>query len=97
LQFVPDLDFTRNLALKVQEQARDLTAELANLPSRYTEAPQVEVATGYARAASDAYRALLQRIDDALQRIGSRFHSPDAEIIAAVTAMLAELRAKGLF
>jgi colicin import membrane protein len=96
-QFVPDLDFTRSLIAKVQEQARDLSAELANLPSRYTEAPQVEVATGYAVAARDAYRALLQRIDTALQRMGRRFHSPDAEIIAAVTAMLADLRAQGLF
>ena len=96
-QFVPDLEFTRNLTLKVQEQARDLTAELAALPSRYTDPLQVEVATGYATAAGDAYRAILQRIDTAVQRLGSRFHSPDAEIIAAVSAMLADLRAQGLY
>lgn len=95
-QFAPDLEFTRSLIAKVQEQARDLTAELANLPLRYTEPPQVEVATGYAVAAGDAYRALLQRIDTSIQRMGRRFHSPDAEIIAAVTAMLADLRAQGL-
>jgi colicin import membrane protein len=96
-QFVPDLEFTRNLTWKVQQQARDLTSELANLPSRYTDPPQVGVATGYAEAAGDAYRAILQRIDSATQRLGSRFHSPDAEIIAAVTAMLADLRAQGLY
>lgn len=97
LQFVPDLQFTQSLALKVQEQAKDLTAELANLRSRYTDPQQVEVATGYAVAADDAYRAILQRIDAAIQRLGRRFHTPDAEIIAAVTEMLADLRAQGLY
>jgi colicin import membrane protein len=97
LQFVPDLEFTRSLAQKVQQQARDLTAELANLPGRYTEPPEVAVATGYAVAARDTYRALLQRIDAAIEGLGSRFHSPDAEIIAAVTAMLADLRTQGLY
>jgi hypothetical protein len=95
--FVPDLEFTRNLALKVQQQAADLNAELANLPSRYTDPSQAEVAARYAEAAADAYRAILQRIDTAVQRLGSRFHSPDAEIIAAVTAMVADLRAQGLY
>jgi colicin import membrane protein len=97
LQFTPDLEFTRNLALKVQEQARDLSAELVNLKSRYTEAPQIEVAKGYAVAAQDAYRAILQRIDVAIQRLGRRFSTPDAEIIAAVTEMLTDLRAQGLY
>jgi hypothetical protein len=85
-QFVPDLEFTRNLVWKVQEQARDLTRELAALS-----------VPGYAEAAGDAYRALLQRIDAAIQGLGSRFHSPDADIIAAVTHMLADLRAQGLY
>jgi hypothetical protein len=52
----------------------------------------VQAATGYAEAAGDAYRALLQRIADALARVGKRFHSPDAEILAAITAMLEDLR-----
>ena len=85
-QFVPDVEFTRGLTWKVQEQAKDLTRELADLS-----------AAGYAEAASDAYRALLQRIDAALQALGRRFHSPDADIIAAVTAMLADLREQGLY
>jgi len=84
--FVPDLEFTRNLIWKVQEHAKDLTRELA---ARST--------PDYAEAAGDAYRALLQRIDAAVQALGSRFHSPDADIIAAVTAMLADLRTQGLY
>ena len=96
-QFAPDLEFTRNLTWKVQEQAKDLSSELANLSMRYADPSQAEVAARYAEAAADAYRAILQRIDTAVQRLGSRFHSPDAEIIAAVTAMLADLRAQGLY
>src|SRR5882757_170949 len=96
-QFVPDLEFTRNLVWKVQQQAKDLTSELANLSSRYADPSQAQAAAGYAEAVNDAYRAFVQRIDAAVQRLGSRFHSPDAEIIAAVTAMLADLRAQGLY
>ena len=90
--FVPDLDFTRNLTGKVQEQAKDLTYELATLSTRYSDQSQAEAAAGYAEAAGDAYRALLQRIDAGVQRVGRRFHSPDAEILATITAMLADLR-----
>jgi colicin import membrane protein len=96
-QFVPDLEFTRNLTWKVQQQAKDLSSELANLPMQYADPSQAEVAASYAEAAADAYRAILQRIDTAVQLLGSRFRSPDAEIIAAVTAMLADLRAQGLY
>jgi hypothetical protein len=84
--FEPDLEFTRNLIWKVQEQAKGLTRELAD-----------HSASGYAEAATDAYRALLQRIDAAVQALGGRFHSPDADIIAMVTAMLADLRTQGLY
>ena len=94
--FVPDLDFTRNLTGKVQEQAKDLTDELATLSTRFPDQSQMEAAAGYAEAAGDAYRALLQRIDAGVQRLGRRFHSPDAEILATITAMLADLRAQGL-
>ncbi|MGO4443197.1 hypothetical protein AB4Z42_07540 [Mycobacterium sp. 2YAF39] len=95
--FVADLDFTRNLIAKVQEQAKVLTHELATLSARYSDPSQVEAAAGYAQAARDAYRALLQRIDAAVERTGKRFHSPDAEILAAITAMLKDLRAQGLY
>ena len=93
--FVPDLDFTRNLTAKVQEQAKELTHELAALSNRYSEPAQAEAAAGYAEAAGDAYRALLQRIDAGVERLGTRFHSPDAEILATIKAMLADLRAHG--
>jgi hypothetical protein len=95
--FVADLDFARNLTGKVREQAKDLTHDLATLSTRYSDQSQVQAAAGYAEAAGDAYRALLQRIDGALARVGKRFHSPDAEILAAITAMLTDLRAQGLY
>ncbi|MGH3641532.1 MAG: hypothetical protein ACRDUX_21175 [Mycobacterium sp.] len=95
--FVPDLEFTRNLTWKVQQQAKDLSGELANLSTRYADPSQAAVTAAYAEAAADAYRAIVQRIDTALERLGSRFDSPAAEIIAAVTAMLADLRAQGLY
>ena len=69
-QFVPDLEFTRNLISKVQEQAKDLNHELADLSSRYSDQSQVAAAAGYAEAAGDAYRAFLQRIDAAVAAAG---------------------------
>jgi hypothetical protein len=93
--FVPDLEFTRSLAAKAQEQAKDLTHELATLSTRYADHPQSQAAAGYAEAAGDAYRALLDRIDAGVQRLGRRFHSPDAEILATITALLVDLRGHG--
>ena len=95
--FVPDRDFTLNLILKVQEQAEEVPRELAALTTRYSDEALVAAAAGYAVAAGDAFRALLQRVDAAVHRLGTRFRSPDAEIIEGVTAMLADLRAKGLY
>jgi hypothetical protein len=94
--FAPDLEFTRSLTWKVQQQAKDLSSELANLSTWYADPSEVAVAAGYAEAAADAYRAIVERIDTAVERLGSRFDSPAAEIIAVVTAMLADLRAQGL-
>lgn len=99
--FVPDLDFTRNLTDKVLEQAENLSPELATLSARYSDSSHEdpsheEAAAGYAEAAGDAYRALVRRIDAGVQRLGRRFHSPDAEILSTITAMLADLRARGL-
>jgi hypothetical protein len=96
-QYPPDLELTRSLASTVPEQARDLTHELANLPARYTDGSQVEAAAGYAEAAASAYRAFLERIDVAAQRLGIRNRSPDAEIVETVTTMLADLRARDLY
>jgi len=96
-QFPPDLELTRNLAWRVQEQAKHLNDELANLPTRYVDQSKVAAAAGYAEAAAGAYRAFLQRIEIAVRRVGRRFQSPDAEIVEAVTTMLADLRAQGLY
>jgi colicin import membrane protein len=96
-QFPPDLELTRNLAWRVQEQAKDLADELASLSTRYVDQPQVDAAAGYAEAATGAHRAFLQRIDVAVRRLGRRFQSPDAEIVGAVTTMLDDLRAQGLY
>lgn len=93
--FVPDLDFTRNLTEKVQEHAKDLTHQLANLSLRYSDRTEMAAAAGYAEAAGDAYRALLLRIDAAVERLGRRFHSPDVEILSAITTMVADLKAQG--
>jgi len=95
--FVPDRDFTLNLIWKVQEQAKDVTRELTVLPTRYTDDEQAEAAATYAVAAGDAFRALLQRVDAAVQRLGTRYRSPDADIIEAVRAMLADLRTQGVY
>jgi len=95
--FVPDRDFTLNLIWKVQEQAKEVTRDLAALPTRYADDAQVAAATGYAVAAGDAFRALLQRVDAAVQRLGTRYRSPDADIIEATTAMLDDLRTQGLY
>lgn len=95
--FVPDRDFTLNLVLKVQEQAKQVTSELAALSTRYTDDAQITAAAGYAVAASDAFRALLQRVDAAVQRLGTRFRNPDADIIEGVTGMIANLREQGLY
>jgi colicin import membrane protein len=93
--FVADLDFTRSLTERVQEHAGELPDQLANLSMRYSDHAQEAAAARYAEAAGDAYRALVQRIDAAVQRLGRRFHSPDVEILAAITAMVTELKAQG--
>jgi colicin import membrane protein len=50
----------------------------------------VEPAPSSVAATGAAYRAFLQRIAGAAQRLGGRNRSPDAEIIAMVSAMLAD-------
>jgi colicin import membrane protein len=86
----PDVEFMRSLTWTVQERAKDLPPELANAPGRFTDQSQVEAAASYVDAAGGAYRAFLQRIAGAAQRLGGRNRSPDAEIIAMVSAMLAD-------
>ncbi len=91
-----DIGLMRNLAWTVQEQAKDLSHELSNLPTRYNTQTQVQAAAGYANAAADAYRAFLQRIDTTTARLRTRDRNQDAEIIELVTTMLADPRVQHL-
>jgi colicin import membrane protein len=86
----PDVEFMRNLTWTVQERAKDLSPEFAHSPAQFTDQSQVEAAASYLDAAGGAFRACLQRIDGAAQRLGGRNRGPDAEIIEMVMVMLAD-------
>lgn len=85
-----DVDLVRSLVWTVQEHAMYLSDEPRNVPAGYTTPSQGDAAASYAEAAAGAFRAFLQRIDAVAGRLGSRDRSPDAEIVEAVTAMLAD-------
>jgi hypothetical protein len=86
----PDVEFMRNLTWTVQERAKDLSPEFAHSPVQFTDQAQMEAAAIYLDAAGGAFRACLQRIEGAAQRIGGRNRSTDAEIIEMVMVMLAD-------
>jgi colicin import membrane protein len=86
----PDVEFMRNLTWTVQERAKDLSPEFAQSPVQFTDQSQMEAAASYLDAAGSAFRACLQRIEGAAQRLGGRNRSPDAEIVEMVMAMLAD-------
>ena len=86
----PDVEFMRNLTWTVQERAKDLSPEFAHSPAQFTDQYQMEAAASYLDAAGGAFRACLQRIEGAAQRLGGRNRSPDAEIIEMVMVMLAD-------
>jgi colicin import membrane protein len=86
----PDVEFMRNLTWTVQERAKDLSPEFAHPPVQFTDQSQMEAAASYLDAAGSAFRACLQRIEGAAQRLGGRNRSPDAEIVEMVMAMLAD-------
>jgi colicin import membrane protein len=85
-----DVELVRSLVATVREQARDLSQELRDLPSRYTAQWQVDAAAGYARVAASAYGALLQRIAAATEQLARRDEDTDAQAIELVTAMLGD-------
>jgi hypothetical protein len=85
-----DVELVRSLVETVQEQARDLSQELRDLPSRYSAEWQVDAAAGYATAAANAYGAFLQRIAAAIDQLARPDEDTDAEAITLVTTMLAE-------
>ena len=84
------VELVRSLVRTVQEQARDLSEELRDLPSRYSADWQVDAAAGYARAAASAYGAFLQRIAAATEQLTRTEEDTDAEVIELVTTMLGE-------
>jgi colicin import membrane protein len=85
-----DVEVVRSLVRTVQEQARDLSQELRDLPSRYSAQWQVDAAAGYATAAANAYGAFLQRIAAATEQLARREGNTDAEVIKSITTMLGE-------
>jgi hypothetical protein len=85
-----DVELVRSLLWTVQEQAKDLPDQLSDLPAWYATASQAEAAAGYAEAAARAYGAFVQRIDTATEWLARRDPSPDAELVEAVNAMLAD-------
>jgi colicin import membrane protein len=85
-----DVGMVRSLLRTVQEQARDLSQELRDLPSRCDDQRQAEAAGGYARAAASAYGGFLQRITTATERLARRDDPADTEVVALVIAMLSE-------
>jgi colicin import membrane protein len=85
-----DLEMVRSLVWTVQGQARDLSRDLDDLPTQLEEQAEAEAAAEYARTAVGAYRAFLKRIEDAAEGLRNRDRSPDAEVVEAVTTMLAD-------
>lgn len=86
----PDAEFVRSLTWRVQEQAKTLSSELAELPARFTDQSHMEASASYARAAGAAYQAFLQRIEAATKlHRGHDSSSSDGAIIEAVSTMLA--------
>jgi colicin import membrane protein len=82
-----DVELIRRLVWTVQEEARDLPLELSSLAARYSSQVQTQAADGYAKAAGEAYREFLERIDVAVQRLRSRNQRADAEVVEAVWLM----------
>jgi colicin import membrane protein len=89
-QHTPDAEFVGGLRQTVQDRVRDLSDELAHLPARFTDQSDAETATIYANAAGGTYRALLERIEVAVQQLAGRNWTHDHDIIEAVSAMLAD-------
>jgi hypothetical protein len=89
-QIPRNTELMRNLVWTMQREARDLSLELGNMPTRYSNQLQVEAAASYANAVRGTYRELLQRIETAAQRLGGRRRRSDAEILEAVFRMLAD-------
>jgi colicin import membrane protein len=85
-----DVDLIHSLVRIVQEHAMHLSNESRELPLSSTSQPLVDAGATYAEAAAGAFRAFLERIETVAQWRRSPDRSPDAEIVEAVAAMLAD-------
>jgi hypothetical protein len=85
-----DVDLIQSLVRIVQEHAMHLSNESRELPPSSTSQPQVDAGATYVEAAAGAFRTFLQRIDTVAQWRRRSDRSPDAEIVEAVAAMLAD-------
>ncbi|MFN6548184.1 hypothetical protein [Mycolicibacterium nivoides] len=85
-----DINYLRGLTRTVQEHARGLSTELANLPMRFTDQADANAAASYADAAGAAYTVLLQRIEQATQRMRSRDADQADEIGRAISTMVTD-------
>ena len=85
-----DINHLRSLTQTVQEHARKLASELENLPRRFANQTDVDAAASYANAAGSAYTVLLQRIEQATERLRSRNVDQAVEIAEAISTMVAD-------
>ena len=84
-----DVEVVRSLVRTVQEQARDLSQELRDLPSRYSAQWQVDAAAGYPRPLPTPTALFCSRAA-ATEQLARREENTDAEVIKSVTTMLGE-------
>ncbi|EFG78429.1 hypothetical protein HMPREF0591_1672 [Mycobacterium parascrofulaceum ATCC BAA-614] len=82
-----DAELVRRLVGAAAEQAWHLSEELRTLPTRFSTAWDVQAAENYVAVAANAYGALLQRIEAAVEQLRV---SGESELVQIVTAMLDE-------
>lgn len=85
-----DINYLRGLTRTVQEHARELASELESLPTRFTNQTDVDAAASYANAAGAAYTVLLQRIEQATQKLRNRDTDQADEIGKAISTMVGD-------
>ncbi len=84
-----DIDLMQTLAGAVREHAMSLSDESQSATGSMSPPPR-DVVAAYAAAATEAFRAFLQRIETVVRRLGGRTLGPDTEILNVVSAMLAD-------
>ncbi len=84
-----DTDLMHTLVWAVQEHAMHLSNESQSATSGMSPPPP-DAAAAYAEVAAEAFRALLQRIENVVRRLGDRNLGLDGAIVNIVTAMLAD-------